>query len=101
MISKGIEGLIDVTVMKGTNRELIRIRVSENSPYIGKNVNEILLPPDTFISCVLRIDGSMIVPRSESVYMDTLLEPLDEIIAITRAEDKDALKDAFIDLEKQ
>jgi|GEM_PF-23762 trk system potassium uptake protein TrkA len=96
LIAIGIHGLVDVTVIKGTNRELIRIRVSENSPYIGKNIQEISLPPDTIISCILRIDGRMLVPYEEST-----LEALDQIVIITRPDDKQLLQDAFLDLEKQ
>ena len=94
--SRQIDGLIDATIMKGTNRELIRIRVSEKSRDINKNIKDIVLPDDTLISCILKPDGSMVIPEDNYT-----LEPMDEIIAIAKVEHKEELSEAFGQLENQ
>ena len=94
--ARKIDGLIDTTIMKGTNRELIRIRVSEKSKDIDKNISDIVLPDDTIISCILKPDGSMVVPQENYT-----LEAMDEIIAIAKVEHKEELSEAFGQLENQ
>ena len=68
------------------NREAATIEVPPGSPVIGKRLNRIELPPDTYVVAVVDREGQL-KPLND----DTLLEVHDEIIAVTVADQAEAL----------
>ena len=56
------------------------------SHLVGKNLDEIKLPPDTFIVAIVARDGSL-----KSLIGDTLVQVHDEVVAITVGDQAEAL----------
>ncbi|MCY4624046.1 MAG: TrkA family potassium uptake protein [Chloroflexi bacterium] len=68
------------------NREAATIEVPQGSPVIGKRLSDIPLPPDTFVVAVVDRHGGL-----KELDEETYIELHDEIIAITVADQAEAL----------
>ena len=68
------------------NREAATIEVPQGSPIIGKRLGAIELPPETFIVALVGRDGEL-----KELTADTEVELHDEIVAITVADQAEAL----------
>ena len=68
------------------NREAATIEVHQGSPVIGKRLGDIPLPPDTYVVAVVDQAGHM-----KALNDNTLFELRDEIVAITVADQAEAL----------
>ena len=68
------------------NREAIAIEITINSGVVGKKLDEIKLPPDTFIVAIVARDGSL-----KSLMGDTLIQVHDEVVAVTVGDQAEAL----------
>jgi trk system potassium uptake protein TrkA len=69
---------------------LTGIRIPSHAAAIGKAVLDIQLPEGTGLALVVRADGTPLVPSA-----DIVLQPNDEVIALTRPEDEAALVQAL------
>ena len=68
------------------NREAAAIEVPQGSPIIGRRLGAIALPPETFIVAVIDRNGEL-----KELNDDTQVELHDEIVAITAADQAEAL----------
>lgn len=68
------------------NREAATIEIPQGSPIIGKRLGAIELPPETFIVALVGRDGEL-----KGISADTQVELHDEIVAITVADQAEAL----------
>jgi trk system potassium uptake protein TrkA len=68
------------------NREAAAIEISQSSAVVGKKLSAIQLPPETSIVAVVSRDGTL-KPLDD----DTMLEAHDEVVALTIADQAEAL----------
>jgi trk system potassium uptake protein TrkA len=59
---------------------LVEEKVDPKSPAVGKAVRDLDLPCDCVLAAIIR-KGDLIIPRD-----DTVLQPIDEVLAIVRAD---------------
>ncbi len=69
---------------------ILRVDLSEESPVVGKKVQDITFPPQSVLISIIRGED-VIVPKG-----DTLLELRDEIIALTLIENEQQLLHALL-----
>ena len=79
--------LIPLLTLKGGGLEMVEVKVPENSAAVGKRISEILLPQQSLIALIVDEDGVPRVPKN-----DTVLRAGDEVVAVTRTENEDALR---------
>lgn len=79
--------LIPLLTLKGGGLEMVEVKVPENSAVVGKRIGEILLPQQSIIALIVDEDGVPRVPKS-----DTVVRAGDEVVAVTRTENEDALR---------
>ncbi|MBI4235927.1 MAG: TrkA family potassium uptake protein [Chloroflexi bacterium] len=80
--------LIPILTLKGTGRELVDVQITADSPVVGVRLGELRLPGQSSIA--------LIIDRGRSVHAaspDTVLGEEDEVIAVTRPEDEEALRE--------
>lgn len=77
-----------VTVMKlqASDIGLVEITLPPDTGALGKSLSELLLPPETLIVTVVREDA-MLIPCA-----DTVLQPMDRVLAITNINNQKALE---------
>jgi len=76
---------VDLLSFKRGKLALIRVDLPESSPVINKKVQDLQLPPSSVLVSVVRGDD-VIVPKG-----DTVLKPLDDVVALTLVENKQQL----------
>jgi len=81
--------LIPLLRLRNTDVEVVEAVVDNRSKAIGKPLRELNLPPESTISVVIR-DGSAFFPNGA-----TILEPGDEVIALTRSVHEPRLRSLF------
>ncbi len=81
---------VDLFSFKRGKLTLIRVDLPESSPIINKRLQELQLPPNSVLVSVMRGD-EIIVPKG-----DTVLRPLDDVIALTFIEHKQQLLNYLI-----
>ncbi|MFB3919674.1 MAG: TrkA family potassium uptake protein [Candidatus Velamenicoccus archaeovorus] len=69
---------------------IVRVDLTDDSPAIHKNLNELVLPPDSVLVSIIRKD-EVVVPKG-----NTVLAPGDDIIALTLVENEQQLLRALI-----
>ncbi|MDD5019689.1 MAG: NAD-binding protein [Candidatus Omnitrophica bacterium] len=69
---------------------IVRVDLNDDSPAVHKNLNELVLPPDSVLVSIIRKD-EVVVPKG-----NTTLEPGDDIIALTLVENEQQLLRALI-----
>lgn len=79
--------LIPLLTLKGGGLEMVEVKVPENSAAVGKRIGEILLPQQSLIALIVDEDGVPRVPKN-----DTVVRAGDEVVAVTRTENEDALR---------
>jgi len=79
--------LIPLLTLKGGGLEMVEVKVPENSAVVGKRIGEILLPQQSLIALIVDEDGVPRVPKN-----DTVMRAGDEVVAVTRTENEDALR---------
>ncbi len=88
-LEEGVPGrpLVHLKNLQPPNMELISISVPEDSGVVGKRLEEVDLPPRSFIALVVKgNDASLPSPA-------TVLEADDEIVAVTISEEEQTLYD--------
>lgn len=81
---------VELLSFKRGKLALIRIDLPEESPVINKPLQELQLPPSSVLVCIVRAD-EVIVPKG-----DTVLKPLDDVVALTLIENKQQLLNYLI-----
>ena len=69
---------------------IVRVDLNDDSPAVHKNLNELVLPPDSVLVSIIRKD-EVVVPKG-----NTTLAPGDDIIALTLVENEQQLLRALI-----
>jgi trk system potassium uptake protein TrkA len=82
--------LITLLTLKGGGLEIVEVKVPENSAVVGRRVGDIVLPPQSLIALVIDEKGEPRVPSG-----DTVVQAGDEVVAVTRTENEDALRGAL------
>jgi len=88
-LEEGVPGrpLVHLMNLRVPGMELVSVSIPEDSNIIGKRLSEIELPPNCFISLMIKKDGATL-PTGRSV-----VEPNDELVAVTSAGDEQILYD--------
>ena len=88
-LEEGVPGrpLVHLMNLRVPGMELVSVSIPEDSNIIGKRLSEIKLPPNSFISLMIKKDGATL-PTGRSV-----VEPNDELVAVTPAGDEQVLYD--------
>ncbi|MDP9382462.1 MAG: TrkA family potassium uptake protein [Chloroflexota bacterium] len=68
---------------------IVEASVTDRSPYAGRTLSEVALPPDVAVSAIIRGDD-LLIPRPE-----TRLQPGDDVIALTHRSSEDELRAAL------
>lgn len=79
--------IIPILKVKGGSAEVIEIKIPNDSQVIGKTLGSFKLPEGSFILLVIRKESGPLLPLNE-----TIIEEEDEIIVITSAENKSAIR---------
>ncbi len=79
--------LIPLLTLKGGGLEIVEVKVPETSAVVGKRIGDIILPQQSIIALVIDEEGKPKVPKP-----DTALQAGDEVVAVTRTENEDALR---------
>lgn len=81
---------VDLFSFKKGKLALIRVDLPEDSPIINKPLQQLQLPPNSVLVSIIRRD-EVIVPKG-----DTVLLPLDDVVALTLVEHKQELLNYLI-----
>ena len=82
--------VVELFSFKRGKLSLIRVDLPETSPVINKRLQELQLPPSSVLVSIMRAD-EIIVPKG-----DTVLKPMDDVIALTLVEHKQRLLNYLI-----
>lgn len=82
--------LIHLTSLKGGRVSLVEVRVPDDAT-AGRPVVDVALPSESILIALFRGDET-IIPRG-----DTLIQPGDEVVALTGPNDEDALRAALVE----
>ena len=87
------DGAVHLAPIPGNQRRtLVTVKVSRNSPMAGRTLAEIALPQGSLISMIVARDGTAVVPND-----DTRVQVDDEILAVTRSQQQEELRDLFVE----
>jgi len=88
-LEEGVPGrpLVHLMNLRLPGMELVSVSIPEDSNIIGKRLSEIELPPNSFISLMIKKSGATL-PTGRSV-----VEPEDELVAVTPAGEEQILYD--------
>ena len=88
-LEEGVPGrpLVHLMNLRAPGMELVSVSIPEDSNIVGKRLSEIELPPNSFISLVIKKSGATL-PTGRSV-----VEPDDELVAVTPAGNEQILYD--------
>ena len=88
-LEEGVPGrpLVHLMNLRVPGMELVSVSIPADSNIIGKRLNEIELPPNSFISLMIKRTGATL-PTGRSV-----VEPDDELVVVTPAGDEQILYD--------
>lgn len=73
--------------------DIVAMPIPPDASVIGQNINDIDLPPNSFISLVVKNDGP-VIPRE-----DTILEVDDEVIVVTIPSEEQILYEKLTGVE--
>jgi trk system potassium uptake protein TrkA len=79
--------LMRLLTFKGGGLEIVEVKVPAHAGVAGKRVRDLLMPQQSIIVLLVGPDGTPRVPTSE-----TLIMAEDEVLAVTRTENEDALR---------
>ena len=82
--------LVHFMAIKGSNREVVGIRIPPDAAVVGQVLREVSIPDDSLVSFIVKKDGTLLVPDTEVV-----LASEDEVVVITTAEGEEALREAL------
>ena len=82
--------LVHFMAIKGSNREVVGIRIPPDAAVVGQALGNVRIPDDSLVSFILKKDGTLLVPDT-----DAILDSEDEVVVITTAEGEEALREAL------
>lgn len=85
--------LIHLLNLKTHSMDIVAMPIPPDASVIGQNINDIDLPPNSFISLVVKNDGP-VIPRE-----DTILEVDDEVIVVTIPSEEQILYEKLTGVE--
>jgi trk system potassium uptake protein TrkA len=88
-LEEGIPGrpLVHLMNLRVPGMELVSVSIPEDSDIVGKRLSEIELPPNSFITLMVKKSGATL-PNGRSV-----VEPEDELVAVTPTGDEQIIYD--------
>jgi len=87
--------VIPLAALKRGNIEIVEVELTTRSPVVGKRVQDLPLPPDALIICIIRQENAML-PHG-----DTVLEPNDSVIALVSAQNERQLRKVFAEEQEE
>lgn len=84
------EDIIKLMSFKRGKLSIVRIDLAKESPVVGKRIKDIQFPPNSVLVSIVRKE-TMIIPKG-----DTILEAMDDIIALTTIENERSLLNTLI-----
>lgn len=81
---------IHLMTLRNRGLEVVEVRIPPGARIVGKKVKDITLPPESILSLVISDRRGPIVPNG-----DTVLEADDEVVAVTRVDQENALRRAL------
>jgi trk system potassium uptake protein len=93
MIEQQIPDLpfVHLLALKHEDLAIVEVKVSRNSEVIDHEIQDVRFPPDVIITALLR-SGELIIPSGQ-----TIIEPGDELIIMTKREQEDRLRRLLTD----
>ncbi|TAK34124.1 MAG: TrkA family potassium uptake protein [Chloroflexota bacterium] len=88
-----LHNLIPLLNLKNFGLEIVEVKIPPNSPAVGKRVRELALPSDAILTAVIDQQRGVQIAGGE-----TVLRAEDEIVAITRAESEQILRQVLTGL---
>lgn len=82
--------LMHLLTLRSQGLEVVDVKIPSGGGVVGKKVKDIPLPPNSILSLVINTVRGPRVPTGE-----TVLEAEDEVVAVTRLEQEDALRAAL------
>lgn len=82
--------LIQLLTFKGGGLEIVELQIPDDAAVVGRKLAEVLLPPQSLITLIVRDQGEIEVPSAE-----TTIQAGDELVAVTLRENEDALREAL------
>jgi len=83
--------LIPLLSLRGSGLQIVEAQIAEDSPATGRKLSELPLPQQTLIALVIDANGHPHVPDA-----DTELTAGDKVLAVTRPDAEDALRQILI-----
>jgi trk system potassium uptake protein TrkA len=77
--------LVHLINLRGTDRRVVNLRIPPDAAVVGKPLSEVVLPPNTFITLMVRA-GEPIIPDEE-----TVLGGGNEVLAVTTTGEEEML----------
>ncbi len=81
--------IIPLAALKRGNIEIVDVELGTRSPVVGKRIQDLPLPPDALIVCIIRQENA-VLPHA-----DTELKPGDSVIALVSAQNEPQLRKVF------
>ncbi len=82
--------LTHLLTIRDKDMEIVEVKIPPESTTVGKQIKELPLPPESKLSLIIRKHQKPIIPRA-----NTILQPEDQIIAVTTPESEGALRAAL------
>jgi len=79
--------LTHLLTIRDRGLEIVDIKIPPGSITVGKSIQELVLPPESVLSLIIRKASSPIVPTT-----NTVLQAEDQVIAVTTPESEEALR---------
>ncbi|HLZ68815.1 MAG TPA: TrkA family potassium uptake protein [Dehalococcoidia bacterium] len=83
--------LIPLLSLRGSGLQIVEAQITDDSPSLGRKLNDLLLPQQTLIALVIDAGGHPHVPNAE-----TQLSTGDKVLAVTRPDAEDTLRQILI-----
>ncbi len=87
--------IIPLAALQRGNIEIVDIELSSRSPVVGKRIQDLPLPSDALIVCLIRQENA-VLPHA-----DTVLEPGDSVIALVSAQSEPHLRKVFAEEQEE
>lgn len=84
--------LMHLMNLRGTDRRVVSLRVPADAAVVGKPLSEVVLPPNSFVTLVVK-EGGPLIPDEE-----TRLGGNDEVLAVTTPAEEDMLWEALTEV---
>ncbi len=82
--------LVHLLNLRGFGLEIVEVKIPRGSSSVGKRLRDLSLPQGSIVPLIINRSRGAVVPNPE-----TVLEAEDEVMAVTRAENEDALRYQF------